>query len=75
MFDERGGTVADLRPLSIHGMAYLDVALTLDDGTSLSARLGPEAVPDGLAVGDRIVAVVVMANVIELRRADDAPPG
>lgn len=75
MFDERGGTVTDLRPLSIHGMAYVDVVLALDDGASLSARLGPEAVPDGLAVGDRMVAVAVMANVIELRRADDAPRG
>ena len=70
MFDERSASVAELRPLAIHGMPYVDVVLQLDDGNSLSARLGPEAVPEGLAAGDRVVAVVVMANVIELRRSE-----
>jgi hypothetical protein len=37
-------------------------------GGRLSARLGPEAVPSDLAAGDRVVAVTVMANVIEVRR-------
>lgn len=68
MFDERPATVTDLRPLTIHGMAYVDVALALDDGGTLSARLGPEAVPDGLMPGDRVIVVTVMMNVIELRR-------
>jgi hypothetical protein len=72
VFEERPANVAELRPLAIHGLPYVDVALALDDGSSLSARLGPEALPDGLAVGDRVVAVTVMANVIELRRAE--PP-
>ena len=70
MFDERPATVTDVRPLAIHGMAYVDVVATTDDGAALSARLGPEAVPVGLAVGDRVIAVTVMANVIELRRSD-----
>lgn len=72
MFDERPAVVSELRPLSIHGMAYVDVVIRPDGGTgTLSARLGPEAVPEGLAVGDRVVAVTVLSNVIELRR----PPG
>jgi TOBE domain len=70
MFDERSVVVGELRPLAIHGMPYVDVVLTLDDGGSLSARLGPEAVPEGLAVGDRVIAVTVMANVLELRRSE-----
>jgi len=70
MFDERPGSVTELRQLAIHGMPYVDLVLRLDDGSSLSARLGPEAVPEGLTVGDRVVAVVVMANVIELRRSE-----
>lgn len=69
MFDERSAVVTELRPLAIHGMPYIDVVLTLDGGGTRSARLGPEAVPEGLAVGDAVVAVSVMANVIELRRA------
>jgi hypothetical protein len=70
MFDERPALVTELRPLAIHGMAYVDVAATTDDGTALSARLGPEAIPEGLAVGDRVIVVTVMANVIELRRSE-----
>jgi hypothetical protein len=70
MFDERPATVTELRPLAIHGMAYLDVALALDAGGTLSARLGPEAVPEGLTEGDRVIAVAVMSNVIELRRPE-----
>jgi len=70
MFDERSAVVLEVRPLAIHGMAYVDVVLELEGGGSLSARLGPEAVPAGLAVGDGVVAVSVMANVIELRRSE-----
>ena len=61
--------MTELRPLAIHGMAYVDVVATTEDGTTLSARLGPEAIPEGLAVGDRVIVVTVMANVIELRRS------
>ncbi|HSL11855.1 MAG TPA: TOBE domain-containing protein [Actinomycetota bacterium] len=68
MFDERPATVTDLRPLAIHGMPYVDVVARTDDGATLSARLGPEAVPEGLAVGDPVIAVTVMSNVIEIRR-------
>jgi hypothetical protein len=70
VFDERPATVTDVRPLAIHGMAYVDVALALDAGGALSARLGPEAVPAGLTTGDRVIAVAVMSNVIELRRVE-----
>lgn len=68
VFDERAATIAELRPLAIHGMAYVDVVLALEGGGTLSARLGPEAMPAELAVGDAVVAISVMANVIELRR-------
>ncbi len=74
MFDERTAVVRELRPLAIHGMAYVDIVLTLEDGKALSARLGPEAVPQGLSVGDRVVAVTVLANVIELRPMHEGPP-
>ena len=63
-----GLEATEVRPLAIHGMAYVDLVLSLDDGTQLTARLGPEAVPDDLSAGERVVAVTVMANVIEVRR-------
>jgi hypothetical protein len=68
VFDERAAVVSELRPLSIHGMDYVDLVAALPDGTAISARLGPEALPEGLRVGDDVVLVSVMANVIEVRR-------
>jgi hypothetical protein len=68
MLDESLARVVDLRPVSIHGMAFVDVALALVDGRRLDARLGPEAVPDDLAAGETVVVVSAMANVLELRR-------
>jgi hypothetical protein len=68
MLDESPARVVNLRPVSIHGLTFVDVALALPDGRTLDARLGPEAVPDDLAVGDEVVAVSAMANVLELRR-------
>jgi hypothetical protein len=68
MFDERTAVVTELRPLSIHGMGYVDLVATLPEGTTISARLGPEALPEGLQVGEEVVVVSVMATVIEIRR-------
>lgn len=68
MLDESLARVTDLRPVSIHGMRFVDVVLALADGRRLDARLGPEAVPDGLASGETVVVVSAMANVLELRR-------
>ena len=68
VFDERTASVVEVRSLAIHGMAYVDLVLDVDGGGQLSARLGPEAVPPDLAAGERVVAVTVMANVIEVRR-------
>jgi hypothetical protein len=68
MLDESMARVVDLRPVSIHGMTFVDVALLLVDGRRLDARLGPEAVPDDLAAGETVVVVSAMANVLELRR-------
>jgi hypothetical protein len=68
MLDESPGRVLDLRPVSIHGMAFVDVTLVLDDGRRFDARLGPEAVPDDLARGETVVVVSAMGNVLELRK-------
>jgi hypothetical protein len=68
VFDERTAVVTELRPLSIHGMGYVDLVAALPEGTTISARLGPEALPEGLQVGEEVVVVSVMATVIEVRR-------
>ena len=69
MFAERPALVTRCTPVSIHGVPYVDVVLDVEGGTELTARLGPEAVPADLRAGDRVLAVSVMATVIELRRA------
>lgn len=67
MLAERPALVTRCASVSIHGVPYVDVVLEVEEGPSLTARLGPEAVPAGLGEGDRVVAVLVMSTVIELR--------
>lgn len=66
---DREGVVDQVRPVDIHGVTYFDVSLKTDDGGVLSARLGPEAVPDGLSPGDRVVATMAANMMVSLRRA------
>lgn len=52
----------------LHGQTYYDVVVELDDGTSLSARLGGEAVPEDLEVGERVEVTLAMNMLLGLRR-------
>ncbi len=72
MFGDREGVVTELRAFDLHGVVYRDVGVTFPDGTTQSARLGPEAVPEDLAVGDRVVAKIVANMVIGIARAPAA---
>ena len=70
MMGEQEAVVLDVRTLSIHGLAYVDVTLGFQDRSTESARLGPEAVPEGLAAGERVLATKVANIVISVRRPD-----
>ena len=68
MLGDREALVREVKPFDLHGVTYYDVALTLSDGGAQSARLGPEAVPEGLKAGDRVVATLAANMVVSLRR-------
>jgi hypothetical protein len=68
MLGEREAVVTDIKPFDLHGVTYYDLALTLSGGGTHSARLGPEAVPDGLKPGDPVLATMAANMVVSLRR-------
>jgi hypothetical protein len=65
---DQEAVVAEVTPFNLHGVTYYDVALTLSDGSTQSARLGPEGVPEGLKPGDTVVATMAANMVVSLRR-------
>lgn len=68
MLGEVEATVTEVRPFDLHGVTYHDVGLTYADGTTESARLGPEAVPEGLREGEAVLATRAANMVLSLRR-------
>lgn len=52
----------------LHGVTYYDVVVELDEGATLTARLGAEAVPEDIQPGDRVVATLAVNMLLGLRR-------
>jgi hypothetical protein len=70
MMGEHEAKVLEVNAVSIHGLPYYDVTLGFADRTTDHSRLGPEAVPDRLEPGERVLATKVANIVISLRRPD-----
>ncbi len=68
MIGDREATVSSVSPFNLHGVTYYDVTLAYDDGSEETARLGPEAVPEGLQSGERVVAMRAANMVISITR-------
>ena len=51
MLGDREAVVTEVKPFDLHGVTYYDLALIFSDGSTQSARLGPEGVPDRLKAG------------------------
>lgn len=68
MLGDQEAVVTEVRPFNLHGVTYYDLALTFPDGSTHSARLGPEGVPDGLRAGERVVAMMAANMVVSVRR-------
>jgi hypothetical protein len=68
MLGEREAVVLEVEELAIHGLPYVDVTLGFDDRTTDRARLGPEAVPEDLRAGERVLVTRAANVVISLRR-------
>jgi len=65
---DQEATVTAVKPFDLHGVTYYDVALIFSDGSTQSARLGPEGVPDGLKTGDRVLVMMAANMVVSVRR-------
>jgi hypothetical protein len=65
---DRPATVREASSFDIHGVTYHDVVLTFEDGSGVSARLGPEAVPETLQAGDQVVVTMAAGLVLSIRR-------
>lgn len=68
MLGDRNATVVAVRRFDIHGVAHADVTVAFEDGSTATARLGAESVPDGLEPDDRVVARLVMSTIVALER-------
>jgi hypothetical protein len=60
--------VLEVRPLSIHGLPYVDVTVAFRDRSVHEARLGAESVPPDLQKGEQLLATVVANMIVSLRR-------
>jgi hypothetical protein len=68
MLGEQEATVVEVKPFGLHGVTYYDVTLAFPDRTVENARLGPEAVPEQLQPGEKVLATRAANMVISLRR-------
>jgi len=68
MLGEQEAMVVEVNPFGLHGVTYYDVTVEFSDRTIEQARLGPEAVPDGLRPGEPVLATRAANMVISLRR-------
>jgi hypothetical protein len=68
MLGEREAVVTELRPFDLHGVTYFDLVVIFPDRSTQTARLGPEGVPEGLKVGDRVLVTMAANMVVALRR-------
>ena len=63
--------VTKVQPVSIHGQISLDVYFVDPDdsqGQVSLARIGPEAVPQGLEAGDRVTLHYMLGQVTSISR-------
>lgn len=67
MLGDREAVVTEVKPFDLHGVTYYE-ALIFSDGSTQSARLGPEGVPDGLKAGDRVLVTMAANMVVSLRQ-------
>jgi hypothetical protein len=69
VFGDRDAVVREVRPWDVHGVPYVDVTVSYEDGSSEVARLGVESVPADLAVGDRVAVSRAVNMIVSIRRA------
>jgi hypothetical protein len=69
MLGEQDALVLEVRPLSIHGVTYVDVKVAFRDRSVRDARLGQESVPLDLQKGEQVLAMLAANMIVSIRRA------
>lgn len=60
--------VQEVRPVSIHGAAFVDVTVGYPDRAPETARLGTESVPADLEVGEHVLVSTAVNMIVAIRR-------
>jgi hypothetical protein len=68
MMGEQEAVVTAVKPFDLHGVTYYDLALMFSDGSAHTARLGHEAVPEGLKAGERVLVMMAANMAVSVRR-------
>jgi hypothetical protein len=68
VFGEQEAVVVEVTPFGLHGVTYYDVTVVFPDRSVQQARLGPEGVPEGVKVGDHVMAMRAGNMVVSLRK-------
>jgi hypothetical protein len=70
MMGEFDVDVVDVSRVDVHGVVYVDAEIRHPDGTTDSARLGSESVPDDLRAGEHVLVMRVANVIVSIRRPD-----
>jgi hypothetical protein len=68
MLGEQEAIVLQVKQVGVHGLTYYDVTVGFPDRTLQHARLGPEAVPERLQPGEKVLATRAANMIVSLRR-------
>jgi hypothetical protein len=63
VFGEQEAVVIGVKPFDLHGVTYHDVTVLIPDRSLEQARLGTEAVPEGIQPGDYVMAIRAAASI------------
>ena len=58
----------EVKPWDVHGVSYVDVTVAYRDRLLETARLGPESIPEGLQVGERVLVSKAVNMIVAIRR-------
>lgn len=68
MLGEQDALVLEVRPLSVHGLGFVDIKVAFRDRSVHEARLGPESVPPNLQSGEQVLVMLAANMIVSLRR-------
>lgn len=60
--------MVEVKPWDVHGVHYMDVTVSYEDGAHETARLGPESVPDDLRVGEPVLVSRAVNMIVAIGR-------